>query len=77
MNLLQKCSLENYLPYKHTYVVTKMLYSILVSKGGQVNFFVETANRKKIRKFLILLRNRKSANFLCVPVRKSQIRKLS
>ncbi len=43
----------------------------LWSKGGQANFYLQSANPQ----FLDSLFNRKSANFVGVPGRKSQIRK--
>ncbi len=42
-----------------------------VTRGGQANFF--KVRKSQIRKVLGSFRNRKSANFLGVPVRKSQV----
>ncbi len=45
---------------------TKVPY--LTTIGGEANFFF------KVRKFLGSFRYRKTSNFLCMPVRKSQVR---
>jgi hypothetical protein len=53
------------------------IHSYVFGKGGHVIFFIfHNLQICKFFKFLGSFRNRKSANFLCVPVRKSQIRKL-
>jgi hypothetical protein len=51
------------------------LSNLSIYQGGHANFFL-LVRQSKIRKFSGSFRNRKSANFVGVPVRKSQIQNL-